>query len=410
MPTATTITQTIRTQTDLWGRLATTSVAHFTEHIYVGIIAVVLPVMSASLGLTTAQAGLLVGVRSLVAGASNIPSGLLADLSGRRSVLLGACLVLLGLGSLLMSLAQDFGSLMLFISITAIGAGGFHPQSLSILSARYPKQRGFALGVHDSSGNLGEILGPATIGMLLSLMDWRGTLVVWAIPGLVVGTAYAFFCTELHSDTLSRRNISRAFYTHIITHRPVLVIFLISVFRTMGQTALLPMLSFYLYQNVGLSSGAVGLYFSILLLFAAAAPSFSGWVGDRLGRKPMLTWGLAISALSIAVLPLLPAGIPLAAGLAIAGIALWALRPIIFASAMEVAPREIAGTLVGFLFTGNMGLSFVSPLLAGLAADHYGLGVGLAIVGLFPLLGCAVAAASFQHNGTAQLDDGEEQS
>lgn len=390
------VAQSIRIQTDLWGRLATTSIAHFTEHIYVGIIAVVLPVMSAGLGLTTAQAGFLVGIRSLVAGAANIPSGLLADLSGRRSVLLGACLILLGLGSLLMSFAGSFAALMLCISINAVGAGGFHPQSLSILSARYPDHRGLALGVHDSTGNLGEILGPATIGILLGVMDWRGTLVVWAVPGLAIGAAYALFCPEIQSNRLSRRHLSRAFYRDIVTNRAVLVVFLISVFRTMGQTALLPVLSFYLYESLGLSSGAVGLYFSILLLFAAAAPSFSGWVGDRLGRKPMLVWGLAISALSIAALPLLPPGAPLALGLGAVGVALWALRPIIFASAMEVAPREVAGTLVGFLFTGNMGLSFISPILAGIIADSYGMSAGLAFIGLFPLLGCVAAAAGFR--------------
>jgi MFS family permease len=292
---------------------------------------------------------------------------------------------------------------MLFISITAIGAGGFHPQSLSILSARYPDHRGLALGVHDSTGNLGEILGPATIGILLGMMDWRGTLAVWAVPGLAVGAAYALFAAELHTNKLSRRHLGRAFYRDIVTNRAVLVVFLISVFRTMGQTALLPVLSFYLYQSLGLSSGAVGLYFSIMLLFAAAAPSFSGWVGDRLGRKPMLVWGLVISAFSIAALPLLPAGVPLALGLAVAGVALWALRPIIFASAMEVVPREIAGTLVGFLFTGNMGLSFISPLAAGIVADSYGMSAGLAFIGLFPLLGCVVAVVSFQDRETGRL-------
>lgn len=395
MPT-TTIAQTLRVKTDLWGRLATTCVAHFTEHIYVGIIAVVLPVMSASLGLNTAQAGFVVGVRSLVAGASNIPSGLLADLNGRRSVFLGICLILLGLGSFLMSFSMGFGSLVLFISVTAIGAGGFHPQSLSILSARYPDHRALALGVHDSSGNLGEILGPATIGILLGVMDWRGTLQVWAIPGLLIGVVYALFCTEIHKNTMSKRNLSRALWRDIATNRPVLVVFIVSVFRTMGQTALLPVLSFYLYQSLGLSSGTVGLYFSTLLLFAAAAPSFSGWAADRFGRKPLLVWGLAVSAIAIAVLPALPAGIPLAMGLAVAGVALWALRPIIFASAMEVAPPQIAGTLVGFLFTGNMGLSFISPILAGIVADSYGMGAGLAFIGIFPLIGCLVALVSYQ--------------
>ena len=41
-----------------------------------------------------------------------------------------------------------------------MGGGGFHPQSLSILTAKYRDKRAFALGVHDSSANLGEVIGP----------------------------------------------------------------------------------------------------------------------------------------------------------------------------------------------------------------------------------------------------------
>ena len=129
---------------------------------------------------------------------------------------------------------------------------------------------------------------------------------------------------------------------------------------------------------------------SILFLFAGLVPAFSGWLSDRVGRVPMLTAGLAASAVSIAILPYLDPGIPLAIGLGVIGTALWAVRPVIFAAAMEAAPPHVAGTLVGFLFTGNMGLSAVSPILAGLIADTMGYGMALAFIGIFPLLACLV--------------------
>lgn len=64
--------QTLRLQAPAWGRLATTSVAHLTEHLYVGINTVVLPVMATALGMSMAQAGFLISARSLVAGLLNI--------------------------------------------------------------------------------------------------------------------------------------------------------------------------------------------------------------------------------------------------------------------------------------------------------------------------------------------------
>ncbi len=104
----------------------------------------------------------------------------------------------------------------------------------------------------------------------------------------------------------------------------------------------------------------------------------------------MLTTGLAVSAVSVAILPRLTPGVPLVIGLAVVGTALWSVRPVIFAAAMDVTPPQVAGTLVGFLFTGNMGLSFVSLILAGVIADTYGLAVALAFIGIFPLLACVV--------------------
>ncbi len=225
-------------------------------------------------------------------------------------------------------------------------------------------------------------------------MSWRGTLQIWAVPGLVIGVLYALFFAEVKTSTVSRGSFNRSLWEHILTNRTVLKIFVISVFRTMGQTSLLVFLPFYMYQELQLSKGAVGAYMSILFLFAGLVPAFSGWLSDRVGRVPMLTAGLAASAVSIAILPYLDPGIPLAIGLGVIGTALWAVRPVIFAAAMEAAPPHVAGTLVGFLFTGNMGLSAVSPILAGLIADTMGYGMALAFIGIFPLLACLVVLGS----------------
>jgi MFS family permease len=289
-----------------------------------------------------------------------------------------------------MSFAPDFWILLVLMAFGGIGAGSFHPQSLAILSASYRDRRALAIGVHDSSGSLGEVLAPLTIGSILTYVSWRSTLQIWAIPGLAIGLLYALFCAEVHSSTLSRGRLSHSLRDHILTNRPILRMFLISVFRTLGQAGLLVFLPLYLALELKLPVGEVGIYMSTLFLFAALAPSLSGWVSDRVGRMPMLSIGLALSAIAIAVIPYLSPGVPLGIGLGVVGTVLWALRPVIFAASMEMTPPEVAGTLVGFLFTGNMGLSFLSPIIAGVIADTYGLAVALAFIGIFPFLACVV--------------------
>lgn len=367
-----------------------------TEHLYLGIVTVVLPVMAASLGLNMAQAGLLVSARSLVAALSNIPSGLLADGIRQRGLLLGLSLIAIGMSSLLMSFAVDFGSLLLFMACLGIGSGSFHPQSLAILSASYYDRRALAIGVHDSSGNLGEVLAPLTIGTLLTYVDWRSTLQIWAIPGLAVGLLYALFGAETNGSPVAQRRIGHSLWRDVITNATVLRMLLISVFRQMGQTALLAFLPLYLTLMLKLSVGTMGLYISVLFLFAGIAPSFSGWMSDRVGRAPVIAAGSLFSSIAIAAIPFLAPGIPLLVGCAVVGTMLWALRPVVFAAAMEVAPPQLAGTVVGFLYTGNMGLSSVAPILAGLVADGYGLSMALLSIAVFPLLACFITLASLR--------------
>ena len=392
-------TQTLTITATSWSRLAATAVAHMTEHLYIGIITVALPVIASAMGLSMAQAGSLVSTRYLVAGVVNLPSGFLADLTKRRSTLLGLCLVFLGLASLLMSLAPSFWPLLLFMATGGLGAGGFHPQSIAILSSAYRERRAFALGVHDSAANLGEVVAPLTIGALLTYTDWRTTLQIWAVPGLVVGLSYALFCPEVNQAKSHKERLKRLLWEDLVKNRAVLVMFFVSVFRTLGQSALTVFLPLYLTLHLKLSVATMGFYISTLFFFAGISPSFSGWVSDRIGRVPLIVVGSALAALSVVALPHLSPGVPLVIGCGLVGGLLWALRPVVFAAAMEVAPPELAGTLVGFFYSGNMGLSFLAPILAGLVADAYGLPAAVTFTGIFPFLACIIPLVFLRGRG-----------
>ncbi len=386
-------TNTLAIEAPSWNRLAVTAVAHMTEHLYIGVTTVVLPVIAATMGLSMAQTGSLVSTRYLVAGMANLPSGFLADTLKRRSVLLGLCLIFLGLGSMLMSFAPSFWPLLVFMGVSGLGTGSFHPQSIAILSSAYRERRAFALGIHDSAANLGEVIAPLTIGALLTFTDWRTTLQVWAMPGIVVGLCYALFCPEAERTIDRGERLKAIVWRDVVKNRDVLVMFFVSVFRTLGQSGLTVFLPLYLTLHLKLSVGIMGVYISTLFFFAGISPTFSGWVADRIGRVRLIVIGSALAAFAVMALPHLDPGIPLGIGCALVGGLLWALRPVIFAAAMELAPPDLAGTTVGFLYSGNMGLSFVAPLSAGLIADAYGLPVAVTYIGIFPLLASIVPLA-----------------
>ncbi|MGH7929601.1 MAG: MFS transporter [Candidatus Binatia bacterium] len=374
-----------------WGRLAANSAAHMTEHLFNGVISVILPLITSSLGLSLSQAGALASARTLMAGVASFPSGFFADLAERRNLLLGLCLTMIGLASFGLSVAESFPFLLVFMALGGIGGGGFHPQSLSILTARYREKRAFALGVHDSSANLGEVVGPLGLGLLLSFVDWRTALQVWAIPGLAIGLLYAFLGAEGDLPVKRPADYGRSLWEDVFRNKTVFGLVVVSTLRSMGQTALAAFLPLYLSLELKLSAGITGAYMSILFLFAGAAPAIVGWISDRLGHKLLIVTFSFLSMAVIVAIPYSGSGIILAFALGALGGLLWALRPVVVTAAISAAPQQLSGSIVAFIFGANMSVSFLAPIIAGLVADAYGLTAALLSIAVFPFLASVVA-------------------
>ena len=361
-----------------------------TEHLFNAVIAVILPLITASLGLSLSQAGALASARTLMAGVASFPSGFFADLASRRNIFLGLCIGIIGLACLGLSTAATFPVLLVFMALAGFGGGWFHPQSLAILSARYREQKAFALGVHDSSANLGEVVGPLAIGLLLTVFDWRTTLQIWAIPGLVIGVLYAFLGAEGGLAVPRARDYRKAVWEDVVKNPAVFGLVAVSTLRAMGQTALAVFLPLYLALHLKLAAGVVGAYMSILFLFAGLAPALVGWISDRFGYGILIVVFSALSFVTIIAIPFLGSGWLLSAGLGALGAFLWALRPVIVSAAMVGAPPQLTGSIVAFIYGANMGVSFLAPILAGLVADAYGLPAALYAIACFPLFAAAV--------------------
>jgi MFS family permease len=368
-----------------WGRLAANCAAHLTEHLFNAVVVVILPIMTSALGLSLAQAGALVSARTFLAGVASFPSGLFADLARRRNLSLGLCIALIGLAALGLGASSSFPLLMVFMGLGGFGGGWFHPQSLAILSAKYQTKKAFALGAHDSSANLGEVIGPLAIAFLLNFFEWRQVLLFWAIPGLVVGLSYALFGAEREVGLVRPRDYRRAIWNDVLKNKAVCGLVAVSTLRAMGQTALASFLPLYLSLHLQLSAAVVGAYMSILFLAAGVAPAVVGWVSDRVGHPVLILAFSFLSAVTVVAIPYMGSGAILVVGLSALGGLLWALRPVVVSAAMSTAPPELSGGIVALIYGANMGVSFLAPILAGIIADMYGLPTALVSIAAFPL-------------------------
>jgi MFS family permease len=208
---------------------------------------------------------------------------------------------------------------------------------------------------------------------------------IWAIPGIVVGLAYALWGVEGVVLAPRRRDYRRAVWNDVLKNRAVCALVAVSTLRAMGQTALASFLPLFLSLHLQLPAALAGAYMSILFLFAGIAPAFVGWLSDRFGHRLLIATFSLLSGAAVLSIPYLGAGAILVAGLGLLGLLLWALRPVIVSAAMSAAPQDLSGSIVAFIYGANMSASFLAPLAAGIIADAYGLPVALLAIAALPL-------------------------
>ena len=361
---------------------------HGTTHWYAGILSVILPLMARDLDFSYAQVGLLMTGRALLGACGSIATSIAADLGGRRrSILIGSvvgvALCYVGLG-----FASGLFMVVLFASLAAMIANAWHPPSMSLLSERFPRRRGFALGWHGTGANLGQAISPLVVGVILAVLSWRQVLYVNVVPGLAMAALLAWWLPAVDDDRLQRR--AGAYWSQLragVLQNPALLrVAVLSVLRTMGQQGLQTFLPLYLAYELGFSTTLVGLGLAVMTFSGSLLEPLSGMVSDRVGRKPVLFTCLFLSALTVWALTLVNGVLVPILFLGFIGLMHYSLRPIIFAFAMDVTPAEMGASTIGFMFSINQTFSALSPVLIGYLADLYGLRMAFYIFTALTLL------------------------
>lgn len=409
--------------------LSMVSLGHTGVHFYHMAFTIILVMIKDEFGLSFSQAGLILSVVTTVGFIVNIPSGALADVLGRKRLQMGLALLAPSIGYFIVGFAPTYGFVLLTIGLVGFGGALWHPPAMSTLSERFPGRRGFALSWHEFGANLGDFLGPALTGIILAALLWRQVLNLYILPGVVLALLVWIIVPDIRQErkrTMLFEEYRRGL-AGLLSNPRLIQVSSLSALRTMGQQALSFFLPLYLFSTLGLGPALTGMYTSMLTFPAMFAGPVMGTLSDRMGRKPVLVAGIGASTVlatllaffrpAVEVSPLSSSGLGgtmlaiLAAFggadfflicLIILGLFLFSMRPIIFAYAMDVTPKELGATTVGFVFSTNQILSALSPFLAGLIADLIGPQYAFLFVGAL-FMGAGLLAVSLPRPLPAEL-------
>ncbi len=353
-------------------------VGHGATHWVAATFYLLLPWIKETLQISYTNAGILVAVFHLASFLANFASGALTDITGKRVLIQSGSLTLgaLALGGT--SLAWSVIPLALMIAIIGATNNAWHPAAISFLSERYPDNRGYALPVHALGANVGDSIAPLMVGAVLGMLSWQDTALVSTVPVFVVAfwiwTVLSRHETISPAETKKTRKVSYLSELKIMFRQfELLGLSMMSGFRAAAQVGLLMFVPLYLTDVLEAGPMMTGVGFSLMQLGGVLSSPVAGAWSDRIGRRPIVVGGLALSTLVIAFLAIAGSQILFVSGIAFLGFVLYGVRPVVHSWALDLTSKTMGGTVISLVFGTQSLFSIGIPVLSGMVADLFGL-------------------------------------
>lgn len=156
-----------------------------------------------------------------------------------------------------------------------------------------------------------------------------------------------------------------------------------------GFAMVIPFMSIYFYQELGLSMSKIGLFFGFTAILRAIPQPFAGWLSDRFGRVPIMGWSQILRSVTFAGVGyaiIQDAGFWTIAVIISLNYILGAvLHPAANAMVADIVSKEQRIDAFAFLrIAGNLGWA-IGPMLGGFIA-HRSYGALFIVAGLVALI------------------------
>jgi MFS family permease len=229
---------------------------------------------------------------SVATGTIQLAYAKLTRVAARRRLLAAGSFVV-GAGFAAQALAPTFAAFALTSIVARLGGSPQHPVGNALLAEQFPeRRRGFAISAHITGGNVGTVVVALAGAWAISTFDWRGAVVLFGLPGVLVALAILAFVRESGEDRAAAvaEGSVRAALGAVARDRDHRWIFLASIIggggRGLGVVNLFALV--YLTAVVGVEQGTADLMYGVFIALSVPAPLVAGWLSDRFGRKPLI--------------------------------------------------------------------------------------------------------------------------
>lgn len=313
-----------------------------------------------------------------------VPMGAWADRLGIKRFLI-AGYVLCGASGLAYFFADSAPAILLGRVIQGAGEAPLWALAPALLSILYANSKGRAMGIYNATLHVGLTLGPLLGIVLLRLGLGEFNFLFFSACCAVSAVLVALF-VEPRKAAAQNVRFDLGAMKEIASNRAVLVAFLGIMLYGAGYGLFLTTLPAFMVRAKGYSQTFVQVFFACYYLAVSLSQIVSGPLTDRYGTGKFMVAGLSVTALLLALLPLLSS--QAATLVAVLGASL-GLGTFFLASMsfLNGAVHEgLKGTISGtyYLFWG-IGF-FTGPIAVGRAMSALGDNMGLTLFAVLMLI------------------------
>jgi FSR family fosmidomycin resistance protein-like MFS transporter len=367
--------------------LGAISFSHLLNDMIQSLILAIYPMLKQNFSLSFAQIGLITLTYQITASLLQPLVGFYTDKRPQPySLPVGMGFTLTGL--VLMSMAPNFGVLLVAAALVGCGSSVFHPESSRVARMASGGRYGLAQSLFQVGGNAGSSLGPLLAALIVMphgqrSIAWFSVAALIAIVVLVnIGRWYS-----RHPATKKKAG-ARAVHPSLSKSRVALaigVLVLLVFSKYFYLASLNSYFTFYLIDKFHLSVQAAQIHLFVFLAAVAAGTIIGGPIGDRIGRKYVI-W---VSILGVAPFTLmLPYANLFWTGVltVVIGVVLASAFSAIIVYAQELIPGNV-GMVAGLFFGFAFGLGGVGAAVLGDLADATSIGFVYKVCSFLPLIG-----------------------
>jgi MFS family permease len=359
-------------------------ISHALNHMYDTLLPILYPLIMSELKLSYSSVGMLVTGYRLSSGALQVIVGFMGRFV-KRKILLGFGMIWQAVANSFIAAAPGFESIFIGRTLAGIGASPQHPTGSAYIAENFSKkQLGRAMGLNNTVSQIGRFIAPFIGSLVLLRLGWRTTLLVFSIPGFVIGIMFLFIAEPKRPWDRTGQSTLMVLVggmREVLHNRTVLMIMIVEMamaFRA-GASDFIPS---YLVRDLSMTTLDAGVLFVIFLGSGLPAPYFWGYLSDRFDRRRVLMLAMGAASVLWFIIPYGRNNYQLAMILLPLGFVCQGVGGIVQALVAEATTTENRDLVFGIYFTIAYSVGSLSPMIIGYLADSYGFQISFSYVAI----------------------------